>query len=145
MIELTYFSEVTNQVFQVVQFRRKDPWQILEGDEVVATLEHLGEGWKFEQFGVVPAGMEPGVIQLIQKQNFNFLPGLIKSRWEDWVAEVVGVSDSEYLVICRSNVDLNRFYKIFAGSIGMLVKDEWRIVFKIYDAGMEKDFEVVIN
>jgi hypothetical protein len=147
MIELTYFSqqETGSPVYQVIQFNPGEPWQLVNGDEVIGTVDKQHGLWNLRSWSPVPEGLVTGIGQLIENQHFNRLPALISQRWSEYVQQVVVVSDREYLVICTDGIDLEHFEKLFRGSVSELVKDEWRIRFRVYDALMSADFELLVN
>lgn len=147
MIELIYFSrtETRKKTYHLIQPRRGEPWQIVEGDELVGSMEKIQGLWKLHSQIEIPEGMCRELAKLIESQHFNQLPLDIKTHWPAKVLEVVVKSDSEYLVICRPETDMESFVKIFSSYAPYLLKDEWPILFKIYDAGMNEDVEVSIQ
>lgn len=147
MIELTYFAKGSpeDEVYQVIQFNPGEPWQLVNGDEVIGTLDNEYGLWNLRSWVKVPDGLATGIGRLIEDQHFNKLPAMICGRWPGYVQQVVMISDQEYLVICLEDIDLQRFEKIFSGSVGELVKDEWKIRFRVYDALMNNDFQVEVN
>lgn len=147
MIELTYFSEKQSGIpaYQVIQFNPGEPWQIVEGDEVIGCMQKQEGLWSLQASSNVPDGLVTGIVKLIEQQHFNKLPTKIKEHWEIYVQEVVIQSDALYLIICRQGIDFDRFKKLFWGYIGELIKDPWQIRFRVYNADMSDDFEVVVN
>lgn len=147
MIELTYFSEEASEreVYQVIQFNPGEPWQLVNGDEVIGTVDNEHGLWNLRSWAPVPDGLVTGIGRLIENQHFNKLPAAIMQRWSDYVQQVVVVSDAEYLVIGLNGIDLELFEKLFSSSIAELVKDEWEIRFRVYDALMANDFDVFVN
>lgn len=147
MIELIYFSEKQTGMpaYQVIQFNPGEPWQIVDGDEVIGRMQKLEGLWSLHALSNVPDGLVTGIANLIEQQGFNRLPAKIKEHWEPYVHEVVTQSDALYLIVCRQNVDFDRFKKLFWGYIGELIKDPWQIRFRVYNADMSDDFEVVVN
>jgi hypothetical protein len=146
MIELTYFSEKEPgcPVYQVIQFNPGEPWQLVNGDEVIGTVDKQHGLWNLRSWSSVPEGLVTGIGQLIENQHFNKLPGQITQRWSEYVQQVIAISDCEYLVICTDGIDLERFKKLFSGSVSELIKDEWKVRFRVYDALMSADFEVLV-
>jgi hypothetical protein len=147
MIELTYFVKGSpeHEVYKVIQFNPGEPWQLVNGDEVIGTLDNEYGLWNLRSWVPVPEGLATGIGQLIEDQHFNKLPAMISRRWSQYVQQVIMISDSEYLVICVKGIDLERFEKVFSGSVAELAKDEWEIRFRVYDALMANDFEVLVN
>lgn len=147
MIELIYFAKngEAKKAYQVIQFRRGEPWQIVEGNELIGEMYSLEGFWKLHPHGDVPEGMCKDLVKLIESQHFNRLPDEIKSHWPGKVLDVVVKCDAEYLIICQPDIDLERFVRIFSAYAPHLLKDEWPIVFKIYNSQMSEDFEVTIE
>ena len=147
MIELIYFSKGENQkkAYHIMQPRGGEPWQIVDGDELIGTMEKLQGLWNLCGVGEIPAGLCTELAELIESQHFNHLPEDIKTHWPGKVLEVVVKNDAEYLVICKPETDLERFVKLFSAYAPHLLKDEWPIVFKLYDAEMNEDLEVTVQ
>ncbi|RZJ92842.1 MAG: hypothetical protein EOO20_00005 [Chryseobacterium sp.] len=72
------------------------------------------------------------------------MPKLIKNRWKDFVAEVVVQSESNYLIVTKADIDFETFERIFSDFVPQLIKEEWPITFKVYDAGFNQEFELRI-
>lgn len=147
MIELIYFSAEENgkKAYQVIQEKPDEPWQIVDGDELIGRMEKMLGFWNLRCWGEIPEGMVSGIARLIEGQHYNQLPVDIKTHWADYVHEVIPRSDAEYLVICKARIDFCRFQKLFGECVAGLIKDEWQIRFRVYDADMSRDFEVFIN
>jgi len=147
MIELIYFSEkqIGTPAYQVIQFNPGEPWQIVDGDEVIGSMQKQEGLWSLQAQCSVPDGLVTGIAILIENQHFNRLPAKIKEHWESYVHEVVNQSDALYLIVCKEHVDFDRFKKLFGGYIGELIKDPWEIRFRVYNSDMSDDFEVVVN
>lgn len=147
MIELIYFSEKQNGIpaYQVIQFNPGEPWQIVEGDEVIGRMQKQGGLWSLHALSNIPDGLVTGIVNLIEQQHFNRLPAKIKEHWESYVHEVITQSDTLYLIVCKQGIDFDRFKKLFWGYIGELIKDPWQIRFRVYNADMSDDFEVLVN
>nr|WP_068890359.1 hypothetical protein [Pedobacter panaciterrae] len=147
MIELTYFLEVKEEkaVYQVIQFNPGEPWQVVVGDELIGRMEKQYGLWNLRAETEVPEGLLRGLAKLIEEQHFHHLPSDLKMHWETYVQEVIVQSDTQYLLVCKPEICFERFEKLFKGSIALLVKDEWQILFRVYNAGMSEDFEVFVN
>ncbi len=129
--------------YLLLQSRRGEPWQIVLGDELIGMLDKIEGSWQLESWADVPEGLCDGLSGLIESQHFNRLPETIISHWPAMVGEVVVSSDSEYLVICRPGTDFVRFVRLFTAYVPHLLKDEWPIVFRVYDSQMSEDAKVV--
>ncbi|RZK77727.1 MAG: hypothetical protein EOO92_12415 [Pedobacter sp.] len=146
MIKLTYFPNGADEdIYQVVRFRKDEPWRIIDGDELLASIEKRNGEWLLRGKADVPEDLIAGVGRLIDEQEFNKIPLQIKNRWFEEVKDVVMQDDRNYLVICQENIDFCRFEKMFRGYLQFLIKDEWQIVFKVYDAEMNSDFELTLS
>lgn len=147
MIELTYFLEAKQEkaVYQVIQFNPGEPWQVVAGDELIGRMEKRYGLWNLRAETEVPEGLLKGIAKLIEEQHFHHLPSDIKMHWQAYVQEVIAESDLQYLVVCKPEICFERFEKLFRASIGLLIKDEWQILFRVYNAEMSDDFELAVN
>lgn len=147
MIELIYFSKTEHQkkAYHVIQSKSGEPWQIVDGDELIGRMEKMQGFWNLRCWGDIPEGMCTELAKLIESQHFNRLPDDIKMHWPGKVLEVVVKDDAEYLVICKPGTDLERFLKLFTAYAPHLLKDEWPILFKIYNSEMSEDYEISIQ
>jgi len=147
MIELVYFSEESEgtPAYQIIQFNPGEPWSIVDGDELIGCMKKSKGFWNLYAVAAVPDGLATGIAKLIETQHCYQLPEEMKMRWPDQVQEVIVQSDDRYLVVCKSDVDFERFEKVFRNFICELLKDEWPIRFMVYNADMTADFEVLLN
>lgn len=146
MIELDYFPDgVDGVVYQVVQFRAAEPWRIVYAGELICSMEKLEGLWYVKGKARIPQELIEGIGVLIDRQHFNRLPMELKMHWEAYVQETIAQGDSQYLVVCKAGIDFERFEKLFRAYIMNLVRDPWEICFRVYDAGMSEDFEVVVK
>lgn len=145
MVELNYFPEDNESVYQVIQFRAGEPWRIVDAGELLGSIEKLDGSWYLKGKAALAGNLIDGIGKLIDSQNFNQLPQDIKLHWSPYVHEAIAQGDHEYLVICKPDIDFERFEKVFRSYINTLVKDQWEIRFRIYDAMMANDFEVRVN
>ncbi|PYF74049.1 hypothetical protein [Pedobacter nutrimenti] len=146
MIELAYFPPGTERVvYQVLQFRSGEPWRIVDGDELLGSIEKLEGEWSVRGKTEIDQDLVKRIGQLIDQQNFNRLPWDIKLHWKTDVQEVIAQGDDQYLVICRPGIDFDSFERLFRECIADLLKDRWEICFKVYNAQMSADFEVRVK
>jgi hypothetical protein len=146
MIELTYFNDdVASKAYQLIQFRAGEPWRVVDEGELLGSIEKLDGRWLVRGKGVISESLIQGISGLIDRQHFNRLPVEIKAHWTEEVQEAIAQGDNQYLVICKVNIDFQRFEKVFSAYISTLVKDEWDIRFRVYDADMSCDFEVFVK
>lgn len=145
-IELTYFNSAANsKAYQVIQFRKGEPWRIVENGELLGSIEKLDGQWKGRGKSILGEKLVESIGVLIDRQHFQLLPEKIKAHWENEVNEVIAQSDERYLVICRAEVDFASFAKLFRSYIHLLVKDPWEIKFNVYNADMSLDFEIFVQ
>jgi hypothetical protein len=146
MIELTYFHPLeAHIVYQVIQFREQEPWKVVVDGELLGSIKKLDGTWCNTGNLVLDEQLTKAIGALIDQQNFQRLPMEIKKHWTEYVQEALAQGDNEYLIICRPEVDFNRFEKVFRTYILELVKDSWEIRFRVYDASMSNDFEVFVK
>lgn len=145
MIELIYFNDAASKAYQLIQFRAGEPWRVVDDGELLASMEKLDGRWLVRGKGVISESLIECIGGLIDLQHFNRLPLEIKTHWTDEVQEAIAQGDNQYLVICKPDIDFQRFEKVFRTYISTLVKDEWEIRFRVYDADMSNDFEVFVK
>ena len=146
MIELMYFSKSgqDKKAYHLQQSRPGEPWEIVDGDELIGILEKEQGLWRLHCLADLPKGMCTELAKLVDAQHFNRLPQDIKTHWPGKVLEVVIVDDAQYLVICQPGTELDSFIKIFTAYTPYLLKDEWPVVFRIYDSAMSEDATVLL-
>jgi len=143
MIELVYFDRnAVSEAYQVIQFRAGESWRIARDGELLGSVEKLNGVWRVREGSELAEELIGNIGRLIDAQHFNKLPNDIKIHWPAQVEEVIPSGDEEYLVITKPEIDFERFVKIFTAYIPHLLKDEWPVLFKLYDAGMNQDWEV---
>jgi hypothetical protein len=146
MIELDYFPDgVDGVVYQVLQFRAGEPWRIVYAGELIWCMEKLDGLWYVKGKVSIPQELIEGIGGLIDQQHFNRLPMEIKIHWKAYLQEVIAQGDRQYLVVCKTGIDFERFERLFRAYIMNLVRDPWEICFRVYDAEMSEDFEVVVK
>ena len=145
MVELNYFLDDNQTVFQVIQFRSGEPWRIVDSGELLGSIEKLDGSWYLRGKAAIAEDLIKGIGNLIDAQHFNNLPAEMKMHWSAYIHETIAQGDHEYLVICKPAIDFQRFEKLFRSYISNLVKDQWEIRFRVYDAEMANDFDVRVN
>lgn len=146
MIELDYFPDGSGGVvYQVLQFRADEAWQVVYAGELICRIEKLDGLWVVKGSAVFPQELIEGIGRLIDAQHFNRLPQELKVHWEAYVQEVIAQGDAQYLVVCKDGIDFEQFEKLFRACVINLVRDPWDICFRVYDAGMSADFELVVK
>jgi hypothetical protein len=144
MIELTYFENST-QVFQVTQFRAGESWRIVHAGELLGSVIKSDGRWVANRNSVLVEGLVESIGKFIDLQHFNKLPDELKTHWPMYIRQVIIQGDDQYLIVCLPGIDFSHFEKLFRTYISTLVKDRWEILFKIYDAEMSADFEVLVK
>lgn len=148
MIELDFFYPLNDPnalAYQLICFDTKACWKILLDGELLGSFEKQNNAWKkltgewVNDDFIVAAG------NLIDAQAYNRLPNEICTRWEKQIAEVIAESDHSYLVICKPDINFAAFTKIFSRFIPGLLKDEWKITFKIYSHDFNEDLQLVTS
>lgn len=146
MVALDYLFNENDQIkaYQLVRFAAGEPWLVLEDGLVLSTIEKKQDIWLETTSCNFDRELLRQIGVFIDKQHFNFLPDKIKSHWSDAVEEVIMQSDSEYLVVCKEDIEFNRFKNVFSAFIAELIKEEWSVEFKVYNAGFTDEFIVKV-
>lgn len=132
MVALDYFFNENEQlkIYQLVRFATDEPWLVLDEGLLLSTIEKK-ENLRLE---IMPSNLDLELLSkiglFIDSQYFNFLPDKIKTHWHEAVQEVIMQSDSEYLVVCKENIEFNHFKNIFSAYIAELVEEEWSVELK---------------
>ncbi|MES2828130.1 MAG: hypothetical protein V4687_08245 [Bacteroidota bacterium] len=146
MIELDYIDGGSaGAVFRVIQFRIGESWKIVSEGELLARIEKVAGQWRVRGKCMLTDELIQRIGRNIDEQHFNSLPNDLKIHWSQYIAEVIVQGDSQYLIISKPEIDFTRFEKVFRNYITLLVKDWWGICFKVYDAEMSTDFEVLVK
>jgi hypothetical protein len=144
MIELTYY-ENSSQLFQVMQFRAGDAWRIVHNGELLGSIIKVENTWVAGRNSSLVQGLVESIGKFIDLQHFNKLPRELETHWSMYIRQVIVQGDDQYLIVCLPLVNFRRFEKVFRAYIGSLVKDRWEILFKVYNAEMSADFEVLVK
>ena len=144
MIELTYF-ENSSQLFQVIQFRTGEAWRIVHGGELLGSIIKMDGLWVSNRHSQLVEGLVQSIGKFIDLQHFTQLPEELKMHWPMYIQQVILQGDDQYLIICLPGIDFERFEKLFRTYIHTLIKDGWEILFKVYDAEMSADFNVLVK
>lgn len=149
MIKLHYIHEDPTEslgfcAYLLLQEENQQSFLILNDDEILGQIEMINGDWR----NLSDQKLDEQFVQSIGKfligQQFLKLPKLIKDRWPMWVEEVIVQSESIYLIVAKPNIEFHSFEKIFRDFIPQLIKDEWLICFKVYDAKFEAGFELEV-
>jgi len=146
MIELDYFPDGVNDVvYQVLQFRTGEAWRVVCAGEMICSMEKLDGLWYVKGKTILPPTLVESIGRLIDMQHFNFLAAELKQHWGAYVQEAIAQGENQYLVICKEGIEFERFERLFRAYIINLVRDPWKIRFRVYNARMSEDFEVFIK
>jgi hypothetical protein len=134
MIELAYPFEqefLDDVSYQLIRGGTKDPWLVLSGCKVLGIINKVEEAW----MQIVGGGIPPMAIKrmgdLIDKQQFSWLPDLIKKQWPRYVLDVVVENVDCYEIICHKEACSKRFKQCFTLGIHALTQRESALVFKV--------------
>ena len=144
MIELTYFENST-QLFQVIQFRAGEAWRIVHEGELLGSIIKMDGLWVANRNSILVEGLVASIGKFIDLQHFNNLPEELKSHWPMYIQQVIIQGDDQYLIVCLPEIDFSHFEKLFKTYISTLLKDRWEILFKVYDAEMSADFQLLVK
>ncbi|MCX2474911.1 hypothetical protein OQZ33_11265 [Pedobacter sp. MC2016-05] len=149
MIKLHYIHEDPTEslgfcAYLLLQEENQQSFIILNDDEILGQIELINGYWRNLSDQKLDEQFVQSIGKFLKGQQFLKLPKLIKDRWPMWVEEVIVQSESMYLIVAKPNIEFHSFEKIFRDFIPQLVKDEWLICFKVYDAKFEAGFELEV-
>ncbi|MDQ1142471.1 MAG: hypothetical protein ABWZ79_06430 [Pedobacter agri] len=149
MIKLHYLHEDPTQelgfsAYLLLQEENHHSFLILNDDEILGQIDLSNGHWRNLADQKLDEEFVKSISKFIMAQQFLHLPKLIKNRWKDFVAEVVVQSESNYLIVTKADIDFETFERIFSDFVPQLIKEEWPITFKVYDAGFNQEFELRI-
>ncbi|RYD79407.1 MAG: hypothetical protein EOP55_04830 [Sphingobacteriales bacterium] len=145
MIKFHYVYEDTSQqlglgVCVLLQQEPEGPFLILDGDEILGQLDFVNGCWCNSSNKENDDDFMKSVSRFINEQQFLKLPLHIKKRWPFMIEEVIVKSESSYLIVTKAGVNFSSFERIFKGFISEIVKDEWAVVFKVFNAEFDDEF-----
>ncbi|WP_316807793.1 hypothetical protein [Pedobacter agri] len=142
MLDYLFNQEDQLTAYQLIRHAEGGAWQVISSGLLIAVLFKTDGKWDALGGAAIDIESILKIGSFIDQQHFNRLPAKIKQHWEEFVAEVVVKSDSEYLIVTAPDINFSGFKKFFSEYIGHMVEDEWPIEFKVYDAGFNEDFVV---
>lgn len=150
MIKLNYLweSPSTTQPFinyVLLQHNQNEPYLVLDDDEIISTIDEVEGEWKPVAESLIDQATILSIGQFIESQHYRRLPAEFKKHWPGYIEEVLVMSDEAYLLVAKANIAFERFEKIFRHYIKDLIKEEWQITFKVYNADFTAGFEVTVN
>ncbi|MDQ0639885.1 hypothetical protein QF042_003450 [Pedobacter sp. W3I1] len=146
MIELTYVFEqefLEDASYQLIRASTEDPWLVLSGCKVLGIIDEVEGSWTQIVGGDIPPVAIEGMGDLINMQQFTWLPNLIKKQWPKYVLDVVVENVDRYEIICHKEACPKRFQQRFILGIHALAQRESALVFKIRCFQKSDSYEVV--
>jgi len=134
MIELTYpFKQgsLKDVFYQLMRSSMEDPWLVLSGCKVLGIIDKVEGSWTQIVGEDIPPMAIEGMGDLINMQQFSWLPNLIKKQWPKYVLDVVVENVDRYEIICHKEACPKRFQQRFTLGIHALAQRESALVFKI--------------
>jgi len=146
MIELNYLFEqefLEDVPYQLIQSSMEDPWLVLSGCKVLGIIDEVEGNWSQIIGGDIPPKAIEGMGDLINMQQFSWLPNLIKKQWPKYVLDVVVENVDRYEIICHKEACPKRFKQRFTLGIHALAQRESALVFKVRCLGKSDCYEVL--
>jgi hypothetical protein len=146
MIELTYLFEqefLEDVSYQLMRAGMEDPWLVLSGGKVLGIIDEVEGSWTQIVGGDIPTKAIKGMGDLINMQQFSWLPNLIKKQWPKYVLNVVVENAGRYEIICHKEACPKRFQQRFTLGIHALAQRESALVFKIRCFQKSDGYEVL--
>lgn len=142
MVMLDYFfGEGENmQAYQLIRFAEGEAWNVVFEGKLLASVRKEQNKWVKVIGERIDEAQVSDIGKFIDAQHFNLLPSKIKSHWQEYIAEVIMITDSEYMIVTYPNISFERFQKMFCSFIKELVRDPWPIDFKVYNSEFTDEF-----
>lgn len=142
MVVLDYFfGEGENmQAYQLIRFAEGEAWNVVLDGRLWASVRKDQNKWVKVIGETMDEAQVFAIGKFIDAQHFNLLPSKVKSHWREYVAEVIMITDSEYIVVTLPDISFERFQKMFCSFIEELVEDLWPIDFKVYNSEFTNEF-----
>jgi len=133
------------ETYQLVNYLESEGWHILSDGYLIGRLEKVNNAW----LSTIPTKLNQERLSeigaFIDAHNFNHISLKLKKRWPIYIQEVIMQNDSDYLVICRENIDFGRFKLLFTSFIKELVALPWPVGFKVYNGDFSDEFLVEVR
>jgi len=146
MIELTYRSEqgfLEDVSYQLMRARMHDPWLVLSGCKVLGIVDKVEGSWMQIVGEDIPPMAIEGIGNLINKQQFSWLPDLIKKQWPKYVLDVIVENLQHYEIICHKEACTKRFKQRFTLGVHALAERESALVFKVRCFQKSDSYEII--
>lgn len=146
MIQLTYLFEqelLENIPYQLIRVGMKDPWLVLSRCKVLGIIDEVEGGWTQIVGGDIHPMAIEGMGNLINRQQFSWLPDLIKKQWSNYVLDVIVEDMQRYEIICHEEAYTSRFKQLFTLGIHALTERDSALVFKVRCFQTSASYEVI--
>ncbi|MEH3115176.1 hypothetical protein [Pedobacter terrae] len=146
MIQLDYLFEqelLEDVPYQLIRAGMKDPWLVLSARKVLGIINEVEGTWtQIVGDDIPPMAIEKMGI-LINRQQFSWLPELIKNQWPKYVLDVIVENLERYEIICHEKACKRHFEKRFTLGIHALAERESAMVFNVRCFQMADSYEVI--
>jgi hypothetical protein len=146
MIELTYRFEqefLEDISYQLMRAGMRNPWLVLSGCKVLGIIDEVEGSWTQIVGEDIPSMAIEGMGNLINQQQFTWLPDLIKKQWPKYVLDVIVENLQHYEIICHKEACTKRFKQRFTLGIHALTERESALVFKVRCFQKSDSYEVI--
>jgi len=147
MIEIIYLFEqefLEDVSYRLMRAGTDDPWLVLSGCKVLGIIAEVEGTWSQIVGEDIPPEAIEGMGNLINKQQFSWLPNLIKKQWPKYVLDVIVESEDSYQIICQREASPKLFLERFTLGIHALAQRESALIFKVR-CFQEADFYEVVK
>ncbi|WP_412468331.1 hypothetical protein [Pedobacter sp. KLB.chiD] len=146
MIQLNYRFEQEFSAdipYQLMRAGMTDPWLVLSGCKILGIIDEVEGIWT----QIVGEDIPPVAIgkmgDLINMQQFSWLPDLIKKQWPKYVLDVIVENMHRYEIICHKEACTKRFKQRFTLGIHALAERESALVFNVRCFQQSESYEVI--
>jgi hypothetical protein len=146
MIELNYLFEqefLEDISYQLMRAGMQDPWLVLSGCKVLGIIDEVEGSWIQIVGEDIPLMAIEGMGNLINKQQFSWLPDLIKKQWPKYVLDVIVENLQCYEIICHKEAFTKRFRQRFTLGVHALAERESALVFKVRCFQESDSYEII--
>jgi len=146
MIELNCLFEqefLEDVSYQLIRAGTEDPWLVLSGCKVLGIIDKVEGAWTQIVGGDIPPADIKRMGDLINMQQFSWLPDLIKKQWPKYVLDVTVENVDCYEIICHKEACSKRFKQRFTLGIHALAQRESALIFKVRCFQRSDYYEVI--
>jgi len=147
MIKLHFMHEDSKEilgfkVYLLLQNQSGQPFEIWDEQKFLGKIDVLNDRWANVSSQKLDIQLIEDMGRFIDRQHYRQLPVEIKKRWPGWIGEVVVVTEEEYLVISKPYIEFAQFEKVFRNYIAQMVRDEWKMFFRVFNADFSDEFSL---